>query len=59
MSRQDNSIGYHDHCKLIENFSRATYTILDKVGHNLQMEQDTVFTDLMKEWLKHVWEEVQ
>lgn len=59
MGRQDSSVGYHDHWKLIENFSRATFAILDKAGHNLQIEQDIVFTALVKEWLKRVCEEVQ
>jgi pimeloyl-ACP methyl ester carboxylesterase len=28
--------------------------ILDKAGHNLQIEQDTLFQALVKEWLNRV-----
>jgi pimeloyl-ACP methyl ester carboxylesterase len=54
MGRQDNSVGYRDHWRLIENFSRASFVILDKAGHNLQVEQDGLFHALAKEWLERV-----
>lgn len=54
MGRQDSLVGYHDHWQLIENFSRASFVILDKAGHNLQIEQDTLFGMLVKEWLERV-----
>lgn len=54
MGRQDSAVGYRDHWKLIENFPRATFAILDKAGHSLQIEQDAVFTALVKEWLERV-----
>jgi pimeloyl-ACP methyl ester carboxylesterase len=54
MGRQDSIVGYRDHWQLIENFTRATFAILDKAGHNLQIEQDALFTALVKEWLDRV-----
>jgi pimeloyl-ACP methyl ester carboxylesterase len=54
MGRQDSVVGYHDHWQLIENYSRASFVILDKAGHNLQIEQDVLFYALVKEWLDRV-----
>lgn len=54
MGRQDVAVGYRDQYKFLENFSRASYIILDKAGHNLQIEQDTLFNALVKEWLERV-----
>lgn len=54
MGRQDSAVGYRDHWQLIENFPRASFVILDKAGHNLQIEQDVLFTALVKEWLERV-----
>ena len=54
MGRQDSAVGYRDHWQLIENFSRASFVVLDKAGHNLQIEQDVLFTALVKEWLARI-----
>ncbi|MPM36276.1 hypothetical protein SDC9_82871 [bioreactor metagenome] len=54
MGRQDNCVGYHDHWAFLENFPRASFVILDKAGHNLQIEQDVVFAALVREWLDRV-----
>jgi pimeloyl-ACP methyl ester carboxylesterase len=54
MGRQDSVVGYRDHWQLIENFPRASFAILDKAGHNLQIEQDELFAALVKEWLDRV-----
>jgi pimeloyl-ACP methyl ester carboxylesterase len=54
MGRQDSIVGYRDHWQLIENYSRASFVILDKAGHNLQIEQDLLFTALVEEWLERV-----
>jgi pimeloyl-ACP methyl ester carboxylesterase len=54
MGHQDNSVGYRDHWQLIENFPRATFAILDKAGHNLQIEADILFPALVKDWLDRV-----
>jgi len=54
MGKQDSAVGYRDQWQLIENFSRASFAILDKAGHNLQIEQDELFHALVKEWLGRV-----
>jgi pimeloyl-ACP methyl ester carboxylesterase len=54
MGRQDCSVGYRDIWRIIENFPRASFVILDKAGHNLQIEQDVLFGELVKEWLGRV-----
>ncbi|MGC9394272.1 MAG: alpha/beta fold hydrolase [Anaerolineae bacterium] len=56
MGRQDSVVGYRDQCQLIENFPRASFVILDRAGHNLQIEQDVLFAALVKEWLDRVAE---
>jgi len=57
MGRQDSSVGYRDHWQLIENYPRASFVILDKAGHNLQIEQDGLFSEIVKEWLNRVSDE--
>ncbi len=54
LGRQDNLVGYRDHWKYIEAYPRASYVILDKAGHNLQIDQDVLFNALVKEWLERV-----
>jgi len=57
MGRQDSAVGYKDIWLIIENYPRATFVILDKAGHNLQIEQDVLFNDMVKDWLNRVLEE--
>jgi pimeloyl-ACP methyl ester carboxylesterase len=57
VGRQDSSVGYRDALKIIENYSRGTFVILDKAGHGLEVEQETVFNCLVNEWLNRVEEE--
>ncbi len=52
--RQDASVGYQDALTIIENYSRGTFVVLDKAGHNLQIEQAGLFETLVKEWLERV-----
>ncbi len=54
MGRQDHVVGYRDQWNLIENFPRATFAVLDKAGHNMQIEQETLFHALVKEWLERM-----
>ncbi len=55
--RQDFIVGYYDILKIIENYPRSSFVILDKAGHNLQIEQADLFNELVKEWLKRLSEE--
>jgi len=56
LGRQDQVVGYRDAWKIIENYQRATFAILDKAGHSLQIEQEEIFNSLVVEWLKRVEE---
>lgn len=49
--RQDTSVGYKDALRLIDNYSRGTFAILDRAGHGLEVEQEKVFNCLVNEWL--------
>lgn len=57
LGRQDSSVGYRDAISILENYSRATFAIIDKCGHNLQIEQERLFNELVKEWIMRTWEE--
>lgn len=54
--RQDSVCGYRDAWKVIESYPRATYAVLDRAGHSLQMEQPTLYEALTNEWLDRVEE---
>lgn len=56
--RQDHIVGYQDTWQLIEEYPRATFTVLDIAGHNLQYEQINVINALVHEWLNRLEEEV-
>lgn len=49
--RQDNCVGYKDIWDIIDEYPRATLSVLDKAGHNLQIEQSQLFTHLVSNWL--------
>jgi pimeloyl-ACP methyl ester carboxylesterase len=52
--RQDSIVGYRDLWKIIEMYPRASFVLLDRAGHNLQIEQDILFSEMVKEWLNRV-----
>lgn len=54
LGRQDATVGYKDALDLINKYPRGTFAILDKAGHNLQIEQPQVFTSLVNEWLDRI-----
>ncbi len=54
LGRQDTSTGYRDAWSILEQYPRATFAVLDKAGHNLQIEQADLFTALVSEWLDRV-----
>lgn len=55
--RQDSSVGYSDGLKIIENYSRGTFAILDRAGHGLEVEQEILFNCLVNEWLNRLEED--
>ncbi len=56
VGRQDHWLGYKDAWKILENYPRATFAVLDRAGHCLQMEQEKLFNQLVSEWLDRVEE---
>lgn len=55
-ARQDSATGYRDAYKILEHYPRATFAVLDRAGHNLQIEQPALFAGLTEEWLDRVEE---
>lgn len=56
--RQDNVVGYNDAWRLMEDYPRATFAVLDMAGHNLQIEQSDVFNTLVHNWLDRLESEI-
>ena len=56
VGRQDSMVGYRDAWTILENYPRATFAVLDRAGHNLQIEQASLFNALVEEWLDRVEE---
>jgi len=54
LGRQDLAVGYRDAWEIIEKYPYATYAILDRASHNLQIEQEILFNSLVNEWLDRI-----
>jgi pimeloyl-ACP methyl ester carboxylesterase len=54
--RQDSAVGYRDAWRIVENYPRATFVVLDRAGHMLSVEQEGLFRALVSEWLDRVEE---
>jgi len=48
---QDASVGFKDALRIIDNYPRGTFALLDRAGHGLEVEQETIFNCLVNEWL--------
>ena len=53
--RQDSVVGYRDAWNILENYPRASYIVLDRMGHFME-ESGTLVHALMNEWLDRVEE---
>ncbi len=56
VGRQDHWVGYQDAWRILEKYPRATFAVLDRAGHALQLEQTDLFDALVSEWLDRVEE---
>ncbi|MFC7443173.1 alpha/beta fold hydrolase [Laceyella putida] len=56
LGRQDAITGYEDAWRILDRFPRATFAVLDRAGHNLQLEQPALFHAMVNEWLNRVVE---
>jgi pimeloyl-ACP methyl ester carboxylesterase len=54
--RQDATVGWKDMLKIVDNYPRGTFAVLDRAGHGLEVEQQTAFECLVNEWLDRVEE---
>ncbi|MDR0325706.1 MAG: alpha/beta hydrolase [Oscillospiraceae bacterium] len=52
--RQDHAVGYQKPYELVERFPRATFAALDCAGHNLQLDNEPLFRQMVKDWLWRV-----
>jgi pimeloyl-ACP methyl ester carboxylesterase len=60
LGRQDHLVGYRRSWKLIEQFPRATFAVLDRAGHGIAgMELAELCASLIREWLNRVEEASQ
>ncbi|MDQ2717790.1 MAG: alpha/beta hydrolase [Chloroflexota bacterium] len=55
-ARQDHLCGYRDAWDLLDTYPRATFAVLDRAGHLVNIEQDVLCQALMREWLDRVEE---
>jgi pimeloyl-ACP methyl ester carboxylesterase len=55
-ARQDHLCGYQDAWDLLDTYPRATFAVLDRAGHFVNIEQDILCQVLMHEWLDRVEE---
>ena len=56
VGKQDHVSGYRDQWDILESYPRATFVVLDRAGHRLQIEQEELFNALVNEWLDRVEE---
>jgi len=54
LGKQDLAVGYRDAWDIIEKYPYATYAILDRTGHDLQIEKEVIFNFLVNEWLDRI-----
>jgi pimeloyl-ACP methyl ester carboxylesterase len=54
LGRQDSVVGYMDALELAGNYPRGTIAVLDRAGHDLQIEQQGLFDALVEDWLARV-----
>jgi pimeloyl-ACP methyl ester carboxylesterase len=59
LGRQDSHVGYRDAINILEVYPRATLAVLDRAGHALGVEQETLFQALIHEWLERVEENIR
>jgi len=52
--RQDCLVGYRDAWKLLKNYPRGSFVVLDLAGHGMQIDQAGLFNALVGEWLDRV-----
>lgn len=54
LGKQDSCVGYKDAWNVLENYTRASFVVLDRAGHSLHIEQEELFHCMVREWLVRV-----
>lgn len=54
--RQDAVVGFTDQWRLAQQFPRASYALLDRAGHNIQVDQPRLVRELLGHWAAEVLE---
>lgn len=49
--RQDHIVGYRDGLTWLDHYSRGTYLVVDRAGHNLHLEQPQLVKAAFEDWL--------
>jgi len=57
--RQDHCVGYSMAYEILERFPRASFAVLDCAGHNLQIENESIFKQLVIDWIWRVELEIK
>ena len=52
-------VGFNDVYELLNIFPRASYSVIDCAGHNLQIENGKVFTVFLRDWIKRIEMEME
>lgn len=52
--KQDSVVGYQDQYLLAQQFRHSTFVALDCAGHGLHLEQESLFSALVTQWLTSV-----
>lgn len=57
-ARHDDNVGYRDSLKLLENYPRATYAVLDRGTHGLPVDEPEkcLFAALVRDWVLRMQE---
>lgn len=54
--RQDTLVGYQDMLRIVDSYPRGSFAVLDRAGHGLEVEQESIFNSVVNEWLDRVEE---
>ena len=54
--RHDNGVGYWRPAQLVPYYPRATYAVLDRAGHGVNLEQEAIFNQLALDWIQRMVE---
>ncbi|WP_446898217.1 alpha/beta fold hydrolase [Clostridium sp. LBM24168] len=58
LGHQDSCVGYKDAWSILNNYPRATFSVIDNAGHNLQIEQEDMFNYMVGNWIKRTEKEI-